>query len=356
MKLTNEEFGRLKKVMEDAFPTLDDLKNLALDRGVILERVVDLPAVSGVATGKLIESFKGEALIPFIEAAMRRKPNNRTLAAVGDELISSLRSQRPWYAPPVLHETCFVQNYLPFVNRTELRRLLRRFYGPQGHSILLIKGRTKSGKSYSFRLAKFLRDASAAQFNLASVDATDDTAEGTDLTPELLLTRIGSDAGFDTSEVKSLARNSRPTTVLYDWLVEKTVKSGKELWIFLDGFGKRNVVPRSTRSLIDAVALKGWKSTPAIRLILTNYNINLLPGDSSMNAETEEIEPLRRQDVASFFRSLYSHREEEFTEEAIEAILQKIGTGMSLDGDLEAPLLHKAVSKVIRDLFPEARA
>jgi hypothetical protein len=356
MKLSNEEFDKLKKAIEDAFPTLSDLKDLALDRGVVLDQVVALPAVSGVAAGELIHHFDGYGLIGFIEAAMKRRSNSRTLRALGEELIEALRNRKPWYAPPVLHETCFVQNRLPFVNRTELRQFLLHFPTPQGSSILLIKGTSKSGKSYSFRLAKFLRDAPDAQFNLASVDATDDTTEGADLTPELLLTRIASEAGFDSAKIKSLARNSRATTVMYNWLVEKTVNSKKELWIFLDGFGRRNAVPRTTRSLIDKIALNGWKSKPAIRLILTNYSIKWLPASSRMDAQTEEIEPLQRKDVAAFFRKVYDHRRETFQEGAIEAILQKIGTGMSLEGDLSAPILHEAMSKVIPKLFPETPA
>jgi len=356
MKLSDEEFGKLKKAIEDAYPTLSDLKDLAFDRGVVLDRVVALPAVSGVAAGELIRHFDGYGLIGFIEAAMKRRSDSRTLRALGEELIEALRNRKPWYAPPVFHETCFVQNRLPFVNRTELRRFLLHFPTPQGSSILLIKGASKSGKSYSFRLAKFLRDAPDAQFNLASVDATDDTTEGADLTPELLLTRIASDAGFDTAKIKLLARNSRASTVMYNWLVEKTVNSKKELWIFLDGFGRRNAVPRTTRSLIDAIALNGWKAKPALRLILTNYNLKRLPAGSRMDAQTEEIEPLQRKDVAAFFRNVYAHRREAFQEEAIEAILQKIGTGTSLEGDLSAPILHEAMSKVIPELFPEARA
>src|SRR5713226_266401 len=100
MKLSDEEFGKLKKAIEDAFPTLSDLKDLALDRAVVLDKVVLLPAVSGVAAGELIRHFDGYRLIGFIEAAMKRRSNNRTLRALGEELIEALRNRKPWYDPP----------------------------------------------------------------------------------------------------------------------------------------------------------------------------------------------------------------------------------------------------------------
>lgn len=356
MKLTAEEVGKLKKAILDAFPTIEALANLASARGVVLDAVVEMPAKRDVAAGKLILWFQGNDLIAFIQAAMREKPGNRTLQALGEELIRELLKRRPWYVPPpVPHETCFVQNYLPFVNRSELRRHLRQFEGQQALSILLIKGAKRSGKSYSFRLAKFLRDAPDSGFNLAIMDLKEDTSPGIDLTPEMLMTRIGTLVGFDTSKIESLAKNSRATTVLYEWLVENTVNSGRELWIFLDGFGHTDSLPPATRSLIDAIALKGWMSTPAVRLILTDYDRELLPGDSRLMAETEVIAPLRKADVATFFRTLYNHRGDPFEETAIQAILDKLGTAVNLDGDIDATILHSAISKVVRELFIEAR-
>jgi hypothetical protein len=200
------------------------------------------------------------------------------------------------------------------------------------------------------------------------MDLNEDTSPGIDLTPELLMTRIGTLVGFDTSKIEALAKNSRATTVLYEWLVEKTVNSGRELWIFLDGFGRTeelgngngqkteltDSLPPSTRRLIDAIALKGWMSTPAIRLILTDYDRELLPGDSRLMAETEVIAPFRKSDVATFFRNLYTHRGEPFEETAIQAILDKIATVVNLDGDIDARLLHAAISGVVRELFLEA--
>ncbi len=355
MKLTPEEFAQLKREISVAYPTLDRLKDLALSRGITLDSVVELPATTGRAAGDLIMSFDGDELIAFIEAAVQGKPQSRTLRSLGEILVSALKQRRPWYAPPIAHETCFVQNYLPFVNRTELRRHLSRFAGAQASSILIITGATKSGKSYSFRLAKFLRDAPNAAFNLASMDAVRDTDQGAELSPGRLLSRIGTDAGFELTKIEALTKNSRATTLMYEWLVKNTVKSRRELWIFLDGFGPKDAVPQTTRSLIDAIALNGWKSTPAIRLILIDYDSASLPGDSHLMAETEDIEPLKRKDVAAFFRSLYQHRGEEYQEEAIQAILEKIATVINLDGAIEMPLIHKAMSKVIRELFPEAR-
>lgn len=171
-----------------------------------------------------------------------------------------------WHVP-------WVRDGLPFIDRTLLRETLKEVACLAGRPILRIEGESGSGKTYSSELLEYVSQSGAWSFRVIKVPVE----EGSEIMMNALVLAqiIVGEMGFKNSVADSGL--SDPTVhhipLLQTWILQCARSSGKQWWLFLDGF---RALPEtnSARDLIQGLADKiaNGNYRQWLRLVLSDYD------------------------------------------------------------------------------------
>jgi hypothetical protein len=138
---------------------------------------------------------------------------------------------------PDPYRTLWVMNHQPFFSRQALRKAARDLVEGVNQPILRVNGPSKSGKSYTTELFKFVMTEVRTDLHVVPVELAPETGptyQVEELAESLTLTMPNTDP------VPQRSTSSYPKA-LARWLV-RNVNRNPGLWIFvLDGFGQKNM-------------------------------------------------------------------------------------------------------------------
>jgi hypothetical protein len=171
-----------------------------------------------------------------------------------------------WYTP-------WVRDGLPFFDRGPLRDTLKTLARNTGRPILRIEGDPASGKSYSSQLLEYVSQETTWSFQVINVEVT----EGSEIMMNALSLAqiIVGEMGFKNTVADSGLPD--PTVhnipLLQTWILQSARASGKQWWLFLDGFRKlpeKNTARDLIQGLGDKIANGNYRQH--LRLILSDYD------------------------------------------------------------------------------------
>lgn len=192
------------------------------------------------------------------------------LNAVIDRLVSKVNVlDEAWY-------THWVRDGLPFVDRTSLRDTLRDVARSTGCPILRIEGAQGTGKTYTSELLEHVSQSSGWSFRVITVPVQ--AGAESQMNALVLAQIIVGEMGFKNSVADSGL--SDPTVhsipLLQTWILQSASSSGKQWWLFLDGFRllpETNTARDLIQGLADRIANGHYRES--LRLILSDYDKEL---------------------------------------------------------------------------------
>lgn len=167
----------------------------------------------------------------------------------------------------------WLQNGLPFLDRSGLRDTLKEIWRADGRSILRIEGDSRSGKTYSNELLEHASMSMNWAFRVIKVEVEKGSEIGMDalVLSQILVGEMGFPITPDATIVPD--RNVPSIPLLQTWILSTARASKARWWLFLDGFSS---LPKtnSARQLIQGLAEKIANSSfrEVLRLILSDYN------------------------------------------------------------------------------------
>jgi hypothetical protein len=153
----------------------------------------------------------------------------------------------------------------PFVNRHNLRLQLRNLTAVKGAPVLLVDGRRKTGKSYSFYLIQHVAPTqgyTTHQFEMSSLPRPDELALE-------IMSRLGAKTAIPTIGQESAERwGQKLAQLIYETIAEQ---KQPRLFVF-DEFDAKTPLPEGTASLIVRLAKYAVQELrPYLRLVLVRF-------------------------------------------------------------------------------------
>jgi hypothetical protein len=169
--------------------------------------------------------------------------------------------------------THWVQNGLPFVDRTPLRDTFRDISRTAGRAVVRIEGDPHTGKTYSSRLLEHVSMSSGWSFRVIKVEVE----SGSEITMNALSLSqiIVGEMGFPSAASDSPLPDHtvHDIQLLQTWILGSARASQKRWWLFLDGFGKlpqNNSARNLIQGLADKIANSNYRE--CLRLILVDFD------------------------------------------------------------------------------------
>lgn len=345
---------QLRNALLSAFPTRSALAEmLRLRLNVVLDHVAGEQNLAA-AVLQVIEWAEAQGRTrALIAAARRANPGNPALQAIRFHTIATaatatagLQGPRPEGGSPDPFGAYLLKGR-PFLDRRVLRDHLRRLADGSAE-ILVVSGPPGSGRSYSWELIVHVA-AALETIRLVRVNV-EPGLDGGQFGPQALAERLGiypPDLGANVP-----AGASRTPGVIATWLVNEFAGSGEQWWIVLDGFEHRDL-PRETRDLLDGmmVLVSAPEHRGRLGLILLAYDESRIPESVRPFVLVEQLGPLTRDDVGSFFETYFRDAGQTITAADIDRLVDEILNEAERDrSPADTSGIARVVALVVRKL------
>lgn len=354
MKLLPGELKQLHSVLLTAFPSESSLLLMVrLQLGENLEVVAPGSGLD-VRILKLIDWAEASGRLENLLTQAPLDANqaeNMLLKTVCEAILTAVRARQGarWFAVEDPLKAHFLHDGRAFVDRTDLRTCLADLNQGTGKRVLVVNGDPISGKSYSLRLIAELAERHGYQ--LASVDLKDEVV--TKFGPDDLVRSIARQMKLENidSIPAQQSMDSRWVQDLRDWVVGEARTTNQRWWLVLDGFDHRDLPPE-TQQLIEHLLKQVDTKLPGVRLVLLSYT-RPLPREIRRYVLNEQIPPIGRGHLESFFQRLFEESGKTFTDGSVaQAVDTVLGLVPAEDPD-RLYYLAEAVETVATTLFPK---
>jgi hypothetical protein len=204
------------------------------------------------------------------------------------------------------YDACFL-NGRPFIDRTNLRALLRELKGEtplKKPRILVVRGKEKTGKSHSLNLIKYV--AKSFGYESVYVDLlTLPVRNRRDLTPDAIGASIARQMKLKDMPQPGNEQLSRWPAAFFSWLAGELRDDEREWWIVIDGFTSVKV-SQDVHDFIDDLAGSIEKLDPldGCRVVLISYDDTLL-ANYDLIMERDDTEFIEESHLSLFFAQFY---------------------------------------------------
>jgi hypothetical protein len=322
--------GALLAAMLGAFATMDDLElfaalHLSLNINEFTDRRKD------IATLRLVQWAEQHGCESDLLAALRtaRGGNPILMAAVDaceralnlTESISEEAIAEEAKPDPV--QTCILRGRAPLFNRGKLRTHVAELLSNEGHNVLVVQGRSGSGRSHSLQFIVHVR-AHLETFLLVPVDLEQYPV---DAEPRDIVADMTDQLGVKlnvTAPDGQAARSNRSLVSTFVNCVE-----GQELpvWVVVDGYDHMKA-RREIVELMAELADRAERTCLKLRVILLGWD-ERLPPKLAVHVLHEEIEPITREVLEEFFTVYLRHQKQprspEGVRRAVELVEERAG-------------------------------
>jgi hypothetical protein len=307
MALTIDQRKRLLEALNDVFTAKDAVEDLAQgarDRTLAQISLADnLPAILGA----MVDAAREEGWLGrLLDEAVVLRPNSEELAQLRDELREEIIAERMDH-----FAACRLLGHNYMVDRAPLRLKLQHLAArEEGIHILKVRGPSKSGKSHTFQLIRYLADR-VGGFKMVFVDLAElSSAVGRDLLPEDLGEEIVFQMKLEGQmPVRQNELDSRWVRRFVAWLTGELQNGDGGYWIVLDSFGN-TLVPDGVYELVRRLAEQIETNLSQMRLVLLGFDRDL-PDRVLGGLEEEDLTAAARigQDqLLDFFSRMYQER------------------------------------------------
>jgi len=288
---------------------------------------------------------------PWISLLLVVLPETDTLV----EIRASLSARPP--LPPDPMNATILSTGAPFVNRSELRRHVRRLAteAARAQPILVVNGGPKLGKSYS---AAFLDHFSQQEDAIVTHHLQLDPDTAQDTGPEEVARDLVWKMGRSVDGMPRPQTNKkRYVQDLANWVLNEAARSDTRHWFVMDNF-QGDLLRADTRDLLVALSsnLLTGVYTSRCRLILLGFDRSTLTVDSA-RVEAEEVEAADDAEIEACIGEIMRRVPRAFGHHlARPCILEDLPNGQERMSEVNLRLraLLKAVQQVhcILDPFP----
>jgi energy-coupling factor transporter ATP-binding protein EcfA2 len=242
-----------------------------------------------------------------------------------------------------------------FWNRRLLRSKLQSIIPAAGNNVLVINGKTGSGKSYTVQMLTHL-NLTQGQFVLAAVRPPLDAGAKSDAIPESLAPEIVTAMGLvpDEAKLSEIRRNGLSMNQFADricrWLLAHlATQSDTVYWIVLDGFGLEGV-DEWCRAFISRLANKiaAGAYRTRLRLILIHYPVDELASIKD-NVEEELIQDPEESDYRSVVASALKSHNLQFKDEDVDQTIKEARARVAVPPT--DPKFQGAMNRVLKEIL-----
>jgi len=307
MSLTEDQRTRLLAALNDVFTAKDAVEDLAQGAAnrtlAQISLAENLPAILSAMVGKAQdEGWLGRLL----EEAVALRPAAADLAQLRAELNEAVIAERMDH-----FAACRLLGHNYMVDRGPLRAKLQHLAASEeGIHILKVQGPSKSGKSHTFQLIRYLAER-VGGFKMIFVDLAElSSAVGRDLLPEDLGEEIV--LQMNLSGVMPARQNeldSRWVRRFVAWLTGELQGRDDFYWIVLDSF-TNTLVPAGVYELIQRLAEQVEANLSQVRLILLGYDRDL-PDRVLGGLEEDDLTAvghIGQDELLRFYTQMYQER------------------------------------------------
>ena len=298
--------GEIQRALTSAFASPKDLSAMVIVvSGRPLEKLVSIDAALPTVVHQLCERLDSEGdLERLLRGAHERRPGNEKLAALHDRLFGSGQQSESGKGDS-LYARCVINGEDVFFDRAEFRNEMEQINRYRAKRILVVKGKRKSGKSYSKRLIRFV--ARETEQNTVSVNLKRlDREQLLRSLATLIVTRIKPDAS---TPAPSQGNESGARWVhhpLTEWTLGWMQQAQGVWWIMVDEFDK-DVLPRDVYAFLSDLAMQAEDDIPNCRFAMLGYDLPI-PPEWEERHRLDEVSDLSMEHVEAFFRGLYASR------------------------------------------------
>lgn len=357
MELKPDEFRLIKETMLNAFTQSSDWDKLVLlATGKTLAQITLAPPDLDTLAERVIGHAQDKGwLFALIEQARAQSPDDPEL-----EAIQKMLRPRLSLITKDHFDTLFLRGERVLVNREPLRTALRAFGSDVSQSILVIKGDTCTGKSYTMDVISYL-EATEENIRYAPVKLKKIAVNG-EVLPERLAEEIAEQMGC--RELTQLQNEMAPAFIkrFFRLLAEQLEKQANDdegrHWLVIDEFNEVTL-PKESLSLIDELADRINSKWHRMRLVLINYPADL-PIQTKPIVVTETLKPIDDNEMLRFFQTVYEHRKKNIAQdfEQMDIVLSAANVLGSIDRNqprwMEAGDFNGKTFREVKRIYPNA--
>lgn len=349
-RLTGPEFKQLRGILNDRFNTVELLDELAIElRGELMDSIATGDNVPNILN-KVIANAQAESwLIALIETAKNLGADSDGLQHLLDDLQPAqvLGEGDPYHAHILADGSAFV-------DREALRKALCALNA--GTNILIVDGEEFSGKSYSVRLIRYIRDRTD-NFKIIFVDLAD-LAAGTDtpIRAEDIAEQIAGQMKLQ-EDIPSRQNEQDGAWIqrFCVWLTRKLEDDTLVRWIVIDSFNKV-LLTQGAQDLIKQLAKRITVNLPTLRLVLLGYQDALaLKGIVYAEFPHESVMPFGEPELIEFMIKLYGARKKgkqiDFTQSEVADSVARVLRQVNLNDKRHLAALNAALVQEISHLI-----
>lgn len=299
------------KVLLDIIPNPIDLQQLVNGITPGVWNDVPLGATPRNAANVIVDlaMHRGWAL-GLLTALQARAPGDVTV----QQLIALLAEPAPTTVDPF--DEVWLEGDRPFVNRRELRDSLKLLCRTSGSTLLLVRGKKDTGKSFSFWLAQHAARRCgfiSSQFQVKRYVQPDELAAA-------ILECIGASAAPCGKGAEQAERWAEKLAAQ----VKDAIFAGKLQRLFVFDDFPATPLPDETRSFIVRLAqYADQELRPWLRIVLIEFPGDL-PGEIDDVAERDEAQPFTGTDMLELLRQVASARNWSVSEKALQDEIQQL--------------------------------
>jgi hypothetical protein len=306
----------------------------------------------------LIEVARSRGVLAqLIEKAAQSAGANPLMVAFYHQVWAPLKQKAaaPLNPPPggageVDHfQVHLIDDYVPFINRRELRQALRAMCG-KGGRLFAVSGAPRTGKSFSTR---FFGHIASQHNHFASLVMSPSRLTYGALEPleftSLLANRLR--LNLD-SRPQQQSQDPNWLKKLSYWITDEVSKSDRLCWLVVDDPEK---LPDETRALLAQLLYEVLDGSP-LRIVLLNFKPEQWPLDLQNAPRVERLGDVGEQDIQEFFHAIFRERGRHPAPEQVREIVRGILSLLPPHGDpSRLQVLHEVAQLAIERYVEEGQ-
>jgi hypothetical protein len=272
--------------------------------------IADVPPNNGYfrrMVREIIAVAQQENWLPdFIEAIYEDRKADSDLKALYQAFQPLIRAA---HVDP--YEVRFLGQEWAIVDRRVARQALKHMIEPKASPtdkrVLVVDGDEASGKSYTVKLIRFLRDRlDTGEMVWIDLDNYAQAAQDKHIKPTDIGQAIVNQLGIGGMPDPQGEPESRWAVTFSDWLTGQLENTGPQYWFVIDHFN-RVFLRQSAHDLVLNIATRAYVNLPMLRIVLISYkDVDALRSKVQADVEYEYIEWIKEEDLVEFFLLEYA--------------------------------------------------
>ncbi|MFD9282437.1 effector-associated domain EAD1-containing protein [Streptomyces mirabilis] len=290
--LDDPQAQELLQVLLDVYEDKNRVKWFVKSAGVTSSRI-DWDGAMDDVWPEVLEKAAREGGLRALVKVISENPNSTEY-----QIFKTLLTQEPPAADADPCSALLLGGRLPraFINRRELRSILRDMLCADGSRVLIVTGDQKTGKSWTWFLLCHVLAGQAIRPYRVDLSTYADTARVADIAAELR-----DQFGWEMDPADLFAGEDVLARSLVNTVKREMRKTHQEHWLVFDGLAATELTESALRLVEDlASAVARGETGDGLRVVLIAYD-GRLPPSIDPYVWRERVHPINVQDLRDFF-------------------------------------------------------